>query len=355
MPRPNRGPYLKPNRHGYYDIIHYEHGKPRPLSTGTRDPAAAQTALAQYILGDKIVQEGGWVVGDAWRVYWTEHVLPNVVDQDRIGYCWKQLEPHFSTKVVQRLSPDDISNYTQKRLMWVQNPTVRRELSQLIACMNHLVTTKRLTAKDLPYVALPPNNDPNDRWLTAEEIQHLYATAEARAIRYHGNSQKPLRLSRAQRFAHIALQAAPRKRAIERLTWDRVHFGRGLIDFNYPGPRTKKRRPIVPISDQLRPILERAFAERIDDNPYVLDHSGSIRKAFERLVAEAKLADVTRHTLRHTWATHASMNGVPLNDIARVLGNSLAMVTKVYAHHQPEYLRSAVNFKPRSYATEQAA
>lgn len=351
MPRPNRGPYLKLNRHGYYDIIHYEKGRARPLSTGTRDPAAAQTALAQYILGNKMIaQEGGWLVSEAWRIYWNEHVRANVTAQERIAYAWKQLEPHFGSKILQRLTPDDFSNYTQKRLLWVQAPTVRRELSQLIAMMNHMVKTKRLTPKDLPYVPLPAPSEPKDRWLTAEEIQHLYATAEARAIRHHRGSNKPLRLSRVQRFIYIVLNTGARCRVVERLTWDRVHFGRGLIDFNFGGPQTKKRRPIVPISDELRPILERAYSERI--GPYVLDHSGSIRKAFDRLVAEAKLTDVTRHTLRHTWATHASMNGVPLNDIARVLGNSLTMVTRVYAHHQPEYLRSAVNFKPRSFSPE---
>jgi integrase len=352
MPRPNRGPYVKPNKRGIYEIIHYEKGRARSLSTGTRDPAKAQKALAAYILGEReIAQEGGWGVDEAWSTYWSEHVRKHVADPARLEFAWKQLEPFFGGKIIQQLHTEDFERYTQARAMWVQGPTIRRELSALTACFNYLVKTKRLKSHDLPYIPLPASSKARDRWLTAEEIEHLHATAEKRAIRQHGTSDKPRRLTRVQRFLWIVLQTGARRRVVEKLEWSRVDFGRGLIDFNFGGPQTKKRKPVVPISDALRPVLERAYAERT--GPFVLDHSGSIRKAFERAVAEAKLSGVTRHTLRHTWATHASMNGVPLVDIARVLGNSLAMVTKVYAHHQPEYLRSAVNFTPKSFKPTQ--
>jgi hypothetical protein len=35
--------------------------------------------------------------------------------------------------------------------------------------------------------------------------------------------------------------------------------------------------------------------------------------------------------------------GVPLYDIAGVLGNTIAMVERVYAKHSPDRLRAAVN------------
>src|SRR5262249_59089260 len=52
---------------------------------------------------------------------------------------------------------------------------------------------------------------------------------------------------------------------------------------------------------------------------------------------------VTPHVLRHTWASLAAINGVPLFEIAKVLGDSLAMVEKVYVHLTPNYLVAAVN------------
>jgi hypothetical protein len=36
------------------------------------------------------------------------------------------------------------------------------------------------------------------------------------------------------------------------------------------------------------------------------------------------------------------MDGVPLSEVARLLGNSEAMVEKVYGKHSPDYLRRAV-------------
>lgn len=353
MPRANKGPYIKLNKHGVYDIIHYAKGRARPLSTGTSDEAAAQKALAQYILGHRqLVEEGGIVVRDAWELYRREHIAKKPgMDTERANYAWKQLEKDFAHKIVQQLATEEFEAYTQKRLMWVQGSTVRRELSALTACFNYLVTTKRLKVHEVPYIPLPPNNEPKDRWLDAEEITHLLSTAEQRRCKLQGEQAK--RLSRVERFLWIALHTGARRRVVEKLEWSRVHFERGLIDFNFGGPKTKKRKPIVPISDDLMPVLRRAYEERT--GPFVLDISGSIRKAFERCVAAAGIPGVTRHTLRHTWATHAAMNGVDLKDIALVLGNSLRMVMQVYAHHQPEYLRKAVNFKPVSFKQEKAA
>jgi hypothetical protein len=44
------------------------------------------------------------------------------------------------------------------------------------------------------------------------------------------------------------------------------------------------------------------------------------------------------------------MDGIPLREVARLLGDSEAMVEKVYGKHAPDYLRRAVNaldFKPK--------
>lgn len=346
MPRPNRGPYLALNRAGVFEIRHTQHGRHRSLSTRTTDAVVAQRRLAEYILGTRDAdQQNGITVSAGWGYYWNEHVRPHCADPARLEFAWKALSPFFGNKLVQHLTSDDFARYTRERLASVSGPTVRRELSALAAACNHLVRTKRLRPGDLPYIPLPAPSRPRDRWLTVEEITVLTQAAQALA------GPEPRRLSRLERFLAIALATGARRRAIEKLTWARVDFGRGLIDFNHEGPQTKKRRPVVPIADNLRPVLERAWMERETD--CVLDHTGAIRRTFDTAVRKAGLAGVTRHTLRHTWATHASMAGVPLTDVARVLGNSLHMVMRVYAHHQPEYLRSAVNFTPRSYAPGQ--
>ena len=149
----------------------------------------------------------------------------------------------------------------------------------------------------------------------------------------------------------VIVQKAARKQAILDLTWDRVDFETGMIHYAVPGRKqTKKRRPSVPISARLRPVLERMKREATGD--VVLDHGADIWNSVQAVVVRAGRAPkrggktrpgISPHTLRHTAATHMARRGVPLYDIAGVLGNTLAMVEKVYAHHCPGRLRSAVD------------
>ena len=62
-------------------------------------------------------------------------------------------------------------------------------------------------------------------------------------------------------------------------------------------------------------------------------------------MVRAGLQGVTRHTLRHTWATWAAQHRVSMWDIAGVLGDTVETVTRNYAHHSPDDLRAAVNFR----------
>jgi integrase len=57
----------------------------------------------------------------------------------------------------------------------------------------------------------------------------------------------------------------------------------------------------------------------------------------------AKIARTGFHTLRHSWASHAVMNGVPLLVVARNLGHSTTkMVEKHYGHLAPSYIADAI-------------
>jgi integrase len=182
-----------------------------------------------------------------------------------------------------------------------------------------------------------------------DELRRLFAAAPT----LHPSID---RMTRGERFLWLALETAQRKRAILDLTWDRVDFETRVIHFAVPGKKvTKKRRPSVPISDALLVQLKRMHDEKIND--FVMDHGGEGWSAIQAIVVKAGLAPkqkrgtgerikstgISPHTLRHTAATHMARRGVPLYDIAGILGNTLAMVEKVYAKHCPGRLRAAVN------------
>ena len=51
-----------------------------------------------------------------------------------------------------------------------------------------------------------------------------------------------------------------------------------------------------------------------------------------RVRQEARIEDVRLHDLRHTLASHAVMNGVPVPVVSRLLGHSNVRMTLRYAH-----------------------
>jgi len=177
---------------------------------------------------------------------------------------------------------------------------------------------------------------PRDLWLTREQVALLIEKAKSPHIGL---------------FIKLAVFTGARSGAILDLTWAQVDVERRIIDFGRGWGN--KRRAIVPMNDDVHVAL--VNARELAQTDHVIEFNGrplkSVKIAFRRL---CKACDVkaSPHVLRHTAATWLVMDGVPLREVARLLGNSEAMVEKVYGKHSPDYLRRAVNAlhlsKPRS-------
>lgn len=338
MPRKRQPPRLIADKStGIWYVHHWDGRRTVRASMGTTDPAQAQVRFGFWLTEQDApgADEDRLTVGDILDSYWKEHAEPHSADPERISYALGHLRPHFGLLRPAEIKPATVNRYVAKR--GKAPGTVRRELTVLIAALNH--SRKAGSLVTVPFVPMPAAPPPRDRWLSAEEIAALLATAEKL------RPGKKERLSRVERYCWIALEAPARRRTIERLSWPQVHLERRVIDFRTPGKsQTSKRQVPVPISDRLLPVLERARAERKNDL-WVLDSSGSIRTAFETLAEKAGLPDVTPHALRHTAATHMAQAGVPLAMIAAVLGNTIAVVERTYAHWQSDALRRAVNYE----------
>lgn len=77
-------------------------------------------------------------------------------------------------------------------------------------------------------------------------------------------------------------------------------------------------------------------------NRHVLDSDIDVWKSIKRIAERAKVDDVSPHVLRHTAATNMARRGVSLYIVSKILGNSVAMVERVYAKHQPDDLREGI-------------
>jgi integrase len=129
-----------------------------------------------------------------------------------------------------------------------------------------------------------------------------------------------------------------------------------VVDFNsdsgtlaIPDSKSGKPRHIVLSADGVvffesitagRVGIEPVFL-KADGSPWLPDHQS---EPMDGANARAKISPpINFHGLRHTWASHAVMNGMPLMVVARNLGHSdTRMVEKHYGHLAPSYISDAV-------------
>lgn len=353
-------PYIDTEPNGVWYVYWSSGRRSKRESLGTRKEDEALARFAEWIRQDVRNKGQGdglkpnYFVWELWSIYEELHVRVSVMPSGRetIGYAWKNLEPHFGHLLFELVEQESVDSYVDKRRKAGAAPaTIRREIATLLAGLRFCASKKGgklIVAADLDDIDLPPDSRPRDRWLRQEEVRRLLDAAAA--------SRRGDRLSRVERFLWLALFTAARKQAILDLTWDRVDFETNTIHFNVPGRRvTKKRRADVTIASPLRPVLERAFAERTDD--LVLDHDADdLWRRIQHLAIRAGFSDqkvakgaspkgtgISPHVLRHTAATHMARRGVPLWKIAQILGNTTTMVENVYAKWVPEDAASTVD------------
>jgi integrase len=341
----------RPAANGVFYAFWSEQRRSRRESMGTKEVGQASARFDEWLTLRGAAPRKTARIADLWAVKYGE----------ANASFWKNLEPTFGGLLPRDVTQEIVNRYVAARVAGRVSAkghkatpgSARQELVLLLAAINN--GTKRrvnLTApEDVPDVDLPDRPRARDRWLNDDEINALMGAASKERSNVHvqrreaegGGSAEDGRLSRAERFIWIALDACARRTAIQELRWDtgQVDLERRVIDFNPPGRvPTKKRRAIVPMSDRLYLVLRRAYDEWT--GPYVLDTTTNINRELAALAARAGVARVTPHVLRHTAATQMARRGVSLWTIAKLLGDTTATVESVYAKWQPDWGRDAV-------------
>lgn len=207
------------------------------------------------------------------------------------------------------------------------NASINRELGVLRSAFRHAWQAGLLV--DPPHVPLLPDPPPRDHTITARQCRQLLEACELPHLRL---------------FVLLALFTLQRTSAILSLRVGQVDLVHNRIDFNSPGQsRTNKRRPVLPIPAPLWTELARAVNN--SQTGYVVEYEGkpvaSVRTTFRRAVGRAGLEKVSPNVLRHSGATLLAKHGVPMRQIAGMLGHSHVRTTERYAKHHPDYLSQA--------------
>ncbi len=252
--------------------------------------------------------------------------------------CVRHLRRELAGVRLTHLTRERIQKYREDRRP-ATDPTVRRELSALVACINQAVKDRVITLADVPHIELPRQSQPKMTYMTEEQEVDFYQ----RALDLPSHDG---RLTRIARYVAVGLDCAARKDAILGLTWDRIFLdgANPYIDFRVPGqPLHNKRRTAVPINPRLLPVLQRAKREKTTE--YFLDHPGSIKRPWKSFVSATPYGWVTPHDLRRTFASLAVQAGVRFEDVAQVLCDSVEIVRRHYGHLDPRAKLTAVNHR----------
>lgn len=272
----------------------------------------------------------------AFAYYIAEHARPKGCNIPRIARTAKNLCAfHGRHRDPTLLKQADHRAYLKHRVrQGVQGPTVRRELAMLSAALNHSFKEDRFPS--VFKIVLPPGSSPRRRFLSQEEMERVRAMPMAPRI---------------YMFFEVAFTCAARSRAIEELTWDRVDFANGVIDFNVPDRIiTNKRRAVIPMPRELRPVLEAAYAARKSDYVIGVGRNGKCSCTYRECKAVMRAAGidekgVARHVARKTWASHALQSGRAIGKVAAYLGDTPTTTERSYAFILPTHLDDVANFR----------
>jgi integrase len=352
VPRPAKGARLHKFAHREVWYIR-DTGRP-DTSTGCSSREEAEKVLAAYIATKGrtgAANEPSAVTIDEVLKIYAEEYAHTTADPDRIGYAIEALSPFWSQLKVNHIKGETCRRYakTRKRVTargengeptaWtpISAGTIRRELGTLQAALNYAHAEGYLTT--VPTVTLPEKPNAKERWLTRSEAARLIWAV------YRGHKAKHL-----ARFILISLYTGTRKDAVLRMRFEANTIG-GWFDldagimYRMGGDEraTNKRRTPAPIPSHLAAHLRRW---RDNGATWAVEYNGGavadVKVGFMRACRAAKLEGVTPHTLKHTAITWALQAGVSTWDAAGFFATSEDTIRKVYGHHSPDHMRSAL-------------
>ena len=312
---------------GEWAVAVWQDGKRVNRSTlGTSDRKEAEQRLAVFVA--QFERPERLTVAYIWQAYRNANVQKRIAAN--MDYSGRAVLPELGHLLPDEITDAKCRSYAATRKKAGRKPgTVWTELNHLQVALNWAL--KQRLIPHAVSVDKPSKPAPKDRRLTREEGKRLLDAAASPHIAI---------------AIHLMLGTGARIGAILDLTWDRVDLDRGMV--SYPNPDDtgrRKGRATVPVPPDLLKRLTEARRGAMTD--YVVEWAGkqvgSIKRGFARAVADAGLANVTPHVLRHTAATWMAEAGHPMTEIAAVLGHVDSRTTeRVYAKFSPQFLKSAV-------------
>ena len=231
-----------------------------------------------------------------------------------------QLLPSFGHLPLDRVSPAAVHAWFD-RYSRTAPGGANRTLDVLRQMLNHAVACDHIAANPTRGVRRNPRRKPN-RFLSRAEVDRLHAAINRHRGRGSGRQQAEI--------IRLLLFTGCRRAEIVRLRWSEFDGDALRLSDGKTGPRT------VVLNAPARAVLAR---QPRTGSPYVFPSPADSSRSrsddlslWRKVRREAGIPDVRLHDLRHTFASHAVMQSVPLPVVSRLLGHAQAGMTLRYAH-----------------------
>ena len=231
----------------------------------------------------------------------------------------RRILPDFGSKPLDRIAPAQVRKWFDA---WSRAaPGGANKGLELLRQIGNFAVARGYIEKN-PARGIRPNRRPRlTRFLSREEIARLHRALDGRT---READRQPADIIR------LLLLTGCRRGEILGLRWSEIAEDALMLADSKTGPRR------VPLNGPARRILAR---QPRGESPFVFpsprDPSRprcSEFRLWHRVRREAGIEDVRLHDLRHTHASHAVMNGVPVPVVSRLLGHSQVRMTLRYAH-----------------------
>ena len=311
-----------------------------------RDNFSQSRSIRQNILPSGVTV--GW-----WLDYWLNNVIRPVRAVTTVyGYqkiIDNHIKPLLGSILLENLSAIQIQQYmTRKQREGLSTNTIRKHHVLLNSAMAVAVRQDMLRRNVAQSVMPPPKQPPH----------HLYYTPEQLARLFSLTADRPL-----EPVVKLAGYLGLRRSEICGLKWDNVDLEHGVlyiceartaangvaVDKGPKSPSSVRRLSFGGIAD-LRALLMRMgeqyrtnraiFGPEYNPQGFVVTHGHGLPYApdylsglFSRFIREHHLPRCTLHGLRHSFASIANSQHVPMFTICKALGHSNTAVTsQVYMH-----------------------
>ena len=284
---------------------------------------ACLAAASGAVEADERVREAVPLFGDfvagPWKATCFECCKPST-QATFAGMLARRLLPAFGSRRLDRITRGTV-------LRWFETCSrtapgaANSALDLLGQILNHAIACGHVATNPVRGIRRNPGRRLT-RFLSREEILRLH-----RVLDGHGEGAQAQQVD----IIRLLLLTGCRKGEIVRLRREEVKGDRLELADSKTGPRT------VLLNGPAREIVERRL--RQGNGPWVFPSPRDPSRPrcrglplWYRVRKEAGIEDVRLHDLRHTVASQAVLNGVPLPVTARLLGHSNVRMTMRYAH-----------------------